>query len=59
MVDSSTQGQILETLASLSYREQDLDGYLYEITRAATHLLGVDWSVVTCCDRHQDEVVAI
>ena len=59
MVDSSTQGQILETLASLSYREQDLDGYLYEITRAATHLLGVDWSVVTCRDRHQYEVVAI
>lgn len=55
---SSDRGQILETLASLSYREQDLDGYLYEITRAATHLLGVDWSVVTCCDRHQYEVVA-
>lgn len=55
---SSNQGQILETLASLSYREQDLDGYLYEITRAATHLLGVDWSVVTCCDRNQYEVVA-
>ena len=67
MVDSPTpaqqplsnQGQILlETLASLSYREQDLDSYLYEITLAATRLLGVDWSVVTCCDRHQYEVVA-
>ena len=55
---SSNQGQILETLASLSYREQDLDGYLYEITRAATHLLRVDWSVVTCCDRHQYQVIA-
>ena len=28
---------ILETLASLSYREQDSDGYFCEITRAATH----------------------
>ncbi len=54
-----SQGQILlETLASLSYREQDLDSYLYEITCAASHLLGVDWSVVTCCDQHEYQVVA-
>ena len=67
MVDLHTQAQqpswsqariLLETLASLSYREQDLDGYLHEITRAASHLLGVDWSVVTCCDRQEYQVVA-
>ena len=67
MVDSSTQSEppsgsrnevLLETLASLSYRERDLGGYLYEITRAVSHLLGVEWSVVTCCDRQQYRVVA-
>ena len=67
MVDSPTQDKqsssdrdriVLETLASLSYRDRDLDGYLHEITRAATHLLEVDWSVVTCCNRHEYQVVA-
>lgn len=53
------QAQILlETLTSLSYREQGLEGYLHEITLAVSHLLGVDWSVVTCCDRKQFQVVA-
>ncbi|MEM8722291.1 MAG: ATP-binding protein [Cyanobacteria bacterium P01_G01_bin.39] len=56
---SWNQGQILlETLASLSYREQDLDGYLYQITCAASRLLGVEWSVVTCCDHQQYQVIA-
>jgi len=67
MVDSHVQANqslwnqsqiILETLAALSYREQDLDSYLYEITCAASHLLGVDWSVITCCNHQQYEVVA-
>jgi len=54
-----SQGQILlKTLASLSYREQGLDSYLYEITCAASHLLGVDWSVVTCCNHQQFQVIA-
>ncbi|MEM7592297.1 MAG: GAF domain-containing sensor histidine kinase [Cyanobacteria bacterium P01_A01_bin.83] len=56
---SWNQGQILlETLASLSYREQDLDSYLYQITCAASHLLKVDWSVVTCCDHQEYQVIA-
>jgi len=42
-------------LASLSYREQDLDGYLDEITHAVSRLLGVDWSVVTCCDEQEEQ----
>ncbi len=54
-----SQGQILlETLVSLSYREQGLDSYLYEITCAASRLLEVDWSVVTCCDHQQFQVIA-
>ena len=53
------RGQILlETLASLSYREGDLTGYLYQITQAVSRLVGVEWSVVTCCDRHEYQVVA-
>ena len=56
---SWSQAQILlETLASLSYRDRNLDDYLQEITRAVSRLLGVDWSVVTCCDRQQYRVVA-
>ena len=48
---SENQAQLLlETLASLSYRERGLDNYLHEITRAMSNLLGVDWSIVTCCD---------
>ncbi|MEL6930329.1 MAG: GAF domain-containing protein, partial [Cyanobacteria bacterium J06600_6] len=67
MVDSPTpmpqpsgnQGQtLLDTLASLSYRERDLDSYLHEITQAVSRLIGVEWSVVTCCDRQQYKVVA-
>lgn len=67
MVDSHTQAKkptwsqgkiLLETLASLSYREQDLDRYLYEITRAASHLINIDWSVVTYCDRQKYQVLA-
>ena len=67
MFDSPTQPEppsesrnevLLKTLASLSYRERDLDGYLHQITRAVSHLLGIEWSVVTCCDRHQYQVLA-
>ena len=49
---------LLETLASLSYRERGLDSYLHEITRAVSYLLGVDWSIVTCCDRQQYQIIA-
>ena len=49
---------ILETLASLSYREQSLESYLHEITRAVSRLLSIDWSVVTCRDRHKYQVIA-
>ena len=56
---SWSQAQILlETLVSLSYRERGLDSYLHEITRAVSHLLDVDWSVVTCCDRQKFQLVA-
>lgn len=67
MVDSYSQTKpasgdrdkiLLETLASLSYRDRNLDGYLQEITKAVSRLLGVEWSVVTCCDRQQYQVIA-
>ena len=66
MVDSITQpkqpswsrGEILLKTLALSYREQGLDNYLHEITRAVSHLLSVEWSVVTCCDRQQYQVLA-
>ena len=56
---SWNQAQVLlDALSSLSYRDRDLDSYLYNITCAVSSILGVDWSVVTCCGRENYEVVA-
>jgi signal transduction histidine kinase len=51
---------ILEVLSSLSYRtgELELDRYLQEIACSVSHLLALDWSVVTLCANGQERVVA-
>ncbi len=49
---------ILEALSSLSYRTGELDGYLYEIACSVSHLLELDWSVVTLCRDGVERVMA-
>jgi signal transduction histidine kinase len=49
---------ILEALSSLSYRADELDGYLYEIACSVSHLLELDWSVVTLCKDGVERVMA-
>ncbi len=64
--DSTDRGQfswnqaqaLLEILSSLSYRSQNLNGYLTEIACGVSHLLDIDWSVVTCCGREEAKLMA-
>ncbi|MGL5877306.1 MAG: ATP-binding protein [Xenococcaceae cyanobacterium] len=49
---------ILEALSSLSYRTGELDGYLHEIACSVSHLLELDWSVVTLCKDKIERVMA-
>ncbi len=49
---------LLEILSSLSYRNEDLDSYLQEIAVSVSHLLGLGWSVVTCCDQKNYQILA-
>jgi signal transduction histidine kinase len=49
---------ILEVLASLSYRTGEFDGYLQEIACSVSHLLELDWSVVTLCKDEIERVMA-
>ena len=49
---------LLEILSSLSYRNEELDNYLQEIAVSVSHLLGLGWSVVTCCDQKNYQVLA-
>jgi signal transduction histidine kinase len=49
---------ILEALSSLSYRTGELDGYLHEIACSVSHLLELDWSVVTLCKDGIERVMA-
>lgn len=49
---------LLEILSSLSYRAGDLKSYLTEIACGVSHLLAIEWSVVTCCARDQAKVMA-
>ncbi len=58
-VNSTLQEQrILESLSTLSYRTGDLSSYLQEITLHISHLLHLDWSVVTLCQNGFDRVLA-
>jgi signal transduction histidine kinase len=51
---------ILEVLSSLSYRrgEVEIDHYLHEIASSVSHLLELDWSVVTLCANGTERVMA-
>lgn len=49
---------ILEVLSSLSYQTSELDGYLQEIADSVSHLLELDWSVVTLCKDGIERVMA-
>jgi signal transduction histidine kinase len=49
---------ILEALSALSYRSGELDRYLYEIACSVSHLLELDWSVVTLCKDGIERVMA-
>jgi signal transduction histidine kinase len=51
---------ILEVLSSLSYRrgEVEIDRYLQEIACSVSHLLELDWSVVTLCANGSERVMA-
>jgi signal transduction histidine kinase len=51
---------ILEVLSSLSYRwgEVEIDRYLQEIAVSVSHLLELDWSVVTLCANGIERVMA-
>lgn len=49
---------ILEALSSLSYRTGELDRYLHEIACSVSHLLELDWSVVTLCKDGIERVMA-
>jgi signal transduction histidine kinase len=49
---------ILEVLSSLSYQTGELDGYLHEIAGSVSHLLELDWSVVTLCKDEIERVMA-
>lgn len=50
--------QILELLATLSYRSGDLGGYLHEVACGVSHLLKSDWSIVTIHEGETGQVVA-
>ncbi len=49
---------ILEALSSLSYQAGELNSYLHEIVESVSHLLQLDWSVVTLCSQDQEKVMA-
>ncbi|PSB03853.1 GAF domain-containing sensor histidine kinase [Merismopedia glauca] len=49
---------ILEALSALSYRSGELDAYLQEIAASVSHLLELDWSVVTLCEDEIERVMA-
>ncbi|GAB4152043.1 MAG: hypothetical protein Fur0046_31540 [Cyanobacteria bacterium J069] len=50
--------QVLEFLASLSYRASDLRQYLHEIARGVSCLLRSDWSIVTIFQGEIGQVIA-
>ena len=49
---------LLDVLSSLSYRTQNLNGYLKEIACSVSRLLDIDWSVVTCCGTQKAKLMA-
>lgn len=58
-MDLTLQEQrILESLSKLSYRTDDLTGYLKEIALNVSRLLQIDWSTVTLCQNGFERVLA-
>ncbi len=57
--DVLTQAKpILEALSSLGYRNGELEIYLEQITKGISHLINLDWSVVTLCWDDNEKVLA-
>lgn len=52
------QRQTMEILSSLSYRTGELSDYLKELACGVSHLLKIDWSVVTLCQDGFEKVLA-
>lgn len=50
--------QILEVLSTLNYRTGELEEYLDQISLGVSSLIGLDWSVVTICERQTETVMA-
>ncbi len=52
------QQQTMEILSSLSYRTGELSPYLKDLACGVSHLLEIDWSVVTLCQNGFEKVLA-
>lgn len=50
--------QAMAILSSLSYRTGELNRYLHDIACAVSHLIEVDWTVVTICQEGFESVLA-
>lgn len=50
--------QTLNILASLSYRDRNLTGYLENLANGIQHILGTDWAVVTLCWDNSERILA-
>lgn len=56
--DPHRDREVLTYLASLSHRSSDNRTYLQAIAKGVSHLLDVDWSVVTLCEEDTETVLA-
>ena len=54
---SQTQ-KILDNLTYLSYRTGELQPYLKQVAESVSHLLQIDWSVVTYCQEDSEKLLA-
>ncbi|MEM6255103.1 MAG: PAS domain S-box protein [Cyanobacteria bacterium P01_D01_bin.156] len=50
--------QALSVLATLSYRDRDLTGYLENLAKGIQGILGTDWAVVTLCWDNSEQILA-
>lgn len=56
--DPYSERQSLAILSALSYRTGELNAYLQEVAQGVSHLIGLDWSVVTLCRDGEERVLA-
>ena len=54
----SRDQRILDNLAYLSYRTGELQPYLKQVAASVSHLLQIDWSVVTYCQDDTEKLLA-